>query len=76
MQTSFEKLSSRPAVLSEYVSKENGIDAKFTVYETIGYANAYFVDNGILYSISICGFAEEDNVDFSEYLKELIDAFE
>lgn len=69
------ELLEKEAVLSEYVSKENGIDAKFAVYETIGYANAYFVDNGILYSISIGGFVEEDNVDFSEYLKELIDTF-
>lgn len=70
------ELLEKEAVLSEYVSEENGIDAKFAVYETIGYANAYFVDNGILYSISIGGFVEEDNVDFSEYLKELIDTFE
>ena len=70
------ELLEKEAVLSEYVSDENGIDAKFAVYETIGYASAYFVDNGILYSISIGGFAEEDNVDFSEYLKELIDTFE
>jgi len=70
------ELLEKEAVLSEYVNEENGIDAKFAVYETIGYANAYFVDNGILYSISIGGFVEEDNVDFSEYLKELIDTFE
>ena len=54
------------------IQSERRRDAKFAVYETIGYANAYFVDNGILYSISIGGFVEEDNVDFSEYLKELI----
>lgn len=70
------ELLEKDAVLSEYVSEENGIDAKLAVYETIGYASAYFVDNGILYSISIGGFVEEDNVDFSEYLKELIDTFE
>lgn len=70
------ELLEKEAILSEYVSEENGIDAKFAVYETIGYASAYFVDNGILYSISIGGFVEEDNVDFSEYLKELIDTFE
>ncbi len=70
------ELLEKEAVLSEYVSEENGIDAKFAVYETIGYASAYFVDNGILYSISIGGFVEEDNIDFSEYLKGLIDTFE
>lgn len=70
------ELLEKEAVLSEYVSKETGIDAKFAVYETIGYASAYFVENGVLYSISIGGFVEEDNVDFSEYLKELIDTFE
>lgn len=70
------ELLEKEAVLSEYVSKENGIDAKLAVYETVGYASAYFVDNGILYSISIGGFVEEDNVDFSKYLKELIDTFE
>ena len=58
------------------IQSEQRRDAKFAVYETIGYANAYFVDNGILNSISIGGFVEEDNVDFSEYLKELIDTFE
>lgn len=70
------ELLEKEAALSEYVSKENGIDAKLAVYETVGYASAYFVDNGILYSISIGGFVEEDNIDFSEYLKELIDTFE
>ena len=70
------ELSEKEAVLSEYVSEANGIDAKFAVYETIGYASAYFVDNGIFYSISIGGFAKEDNVDLAEYLKDLINTFE
>ena len=61
---------------SEYVSAESGIDAKFAVYETVGYASAYFIDNGILYSVSVGGFAEEDNIDLAEYLKGLIDTFE
>lgn len=70
------ELSEKEAVLSEYVSEVNGIDAKLAVYETIGYASAYFVDNGIFYSISIGGFAKEDNVNLSEYLQDLIDTFE
>ena len=53
------ELREKDAILSEYVSEVNGIHAKFAVYETIGYASAYFVDNGILYSISVSGFAEE-----------------
>lgn len=70
------ELLEKDAILSEYVSEANGIDAKFAVYETIGYASAYFVDNGIFYSISIGGFAKEDNVDLAEYLKDLINTFE
>lgn len=70
------ELMEKNAILSEYVSEVNGIDAKFAVYKTVGYASAYFVDNGILYSISVGGFAEEDNIDFADYLKGLIDSFE
>lgn len=66
----------KDAILSEYVSEINGIDAKLAVYETIGYASAYFVDNGILYSISVGGFSEEDHIDLANYLKGLIDIFE
>ena len=69
------ELLEKDAVLSEYVSKTNGIEAKFAVYETIGYASAYFVDNGILYGISTGGFTEEDNTELTEYLKNLIDTF-
>ena len=49
---------------------------KFAIYEAAGYASAYFVDKGILYSISVGGFVEEDNVDLAEYLKDLINTFE
>lgn len=70
------ELLEKDAVLSEYVSEVNGIDAGVSVYETVGYASAYFVDNGILYSISIGGFVEEDNIDLAKYLKDLIDTFE
>lgn len=69
------ELREKDAILSEYVSEVNGIHAKFAVYETIGYASAYFVDNGILYSISVSGFAEEDHIDLAEYLKGLVDTF-
>lgn len=69
------ELLEKDAILSEYVSKVNGIDAKLAVYEKIGYASAYFVDNGILYSISIGGFSQEDSRDLAEYLKGLIDTF-
>ncbi|HBA51144.1 MAG TPA: hypothetical protein DCZ91_25760 [Lachnospiraceae bacterium] len=69
------ELLEKDAILSEYVSEVNGVTAKFAVYETVGYANAYFVDNGILYNISIGGFVEEENIDLAEYLKGLIDTF-
>lgn len=69
------ELLEKDAVLSEYVSETNGIEAKFAAYETIGYASAYFVDNGILYGISTGGFTEEDNTELTEYLKNLIDTF-
>lgn len=70
------ELLENDAILSEYVSEVNGIDAKFAIYEKVGYASAYFVDNGILYSISVGGFVEEDNVNLAEYLKDLINTFE
>lgn len=38
-------------------------------------ASAYFVGDGILYSISVGGFVDEDNVDPAGYLKELIGTF-
>ena len=40
------------------------------------FRSAYFIDNGMLYSVSVGGFAEEDNIDLAEYLKGLIDTFE
>lgn len=67
------------AILSDYVSEVNGIDAKLAVYETVGDASAYFVDNGIVYRIFLCGFRspeERNNIDLTEYLKDLIDTFE
>lgn len=69
------ELMEKDAILSEYVSETNGIAAKFAVYDTIGRASAYFVNDGILYNISVCGFVDEDNVDPANYLKELIDTF-
>ena len=57
------------------MSETNGIAAKFAVYDTIGRASAYFVNDGILYNISVGGFVDEDNVDPANYLKELIDTF-
>ena len=69
------ELMEKDAILSEYVSKANGIAAKFAVYDTIGRASAYFVNDGILYNISVGGFVDEDNVDPANYLKELIDTF-
>jgi hypothetical protein len=74
-QILYPLLLENDAALSEYVSETNGIAAKFAVYKIIGQASAYFADNGILYSISIGGFVEEDNIDLTEYLKELIDTF-
>ena len=65
----------KDAVLCEYVSETNGIIAQFAVYETIGRASAYFVQDGILYHISVGGFVDEDHVDPADYLKELIDTF-
>lgn len=70
------ELLEKDAILSEYVSEVNGIAVKFAIYETTGYASAYFVDKGILYRISVSGFVEEDNVDLAEYLKDLINTFE
>lgn len=69
------ELMEKDAILSEYVSETNGIAAKFAVYDTIGRASAYFVNDGILYNISVGGFVDEDNVDPANYLKELIDTF-
>ena len=69
------ELMEKDAILSEYVSETNGIAAKFAVYDTIGRASAYFVNDGILYNISVGGFVDEDNVDPENYLKELIDTF-
>ena len=69
------ELLEKDAILSEYVSEASGIDARIAVYEAIGYASAYFVDNGIFYSISVGGFVEEDNVDLIEYLKGQIATF-
>lgn len=69
------ELMEKDAILSEYVSETNGIAAKVAVYETIGRASAYFVNDGILYNISVGGFVDEDNVDTENYLKELIDTF-
>lgn len=69
------ELMGKDAILSEYVSKTNGIAAKFAVYDTIGRASAYFVNDGILYNISVGGFVDEDNVAPANYLKELIDTF-
>lgn len=65
----------KDAILSEYVSETNGIAAKFAVYENISRASAYFVNDGILYNISVGGFVDEDNVDIENYLKDLIDTF-
>ena len=56
------ELMEKDAILSEYVSETNGIVAKFAVYDTIGRASAYFVNDGILYNISVGGFVDEDNV--------------
>lgn len=47
------ELMEKDAILSEYVSETNGIAAKFAVYDTIGRASAYFVNDGILYNISV-----------------------
>ena len=69
------ELMETDAVLSEYVSKTNGIAAKFAVYDTVGRASAYFVNDGILYNISVGGFVDEDHVNPANYLKELIDTF-
>lgn len=69
------ELMEKDAILSEYASEENGVVAKFAVYEGIGRASAYFVNDGILYNISVGGFVAEDNVDPANYLKELIDTF-
>ncbi|NLC67457.1 MAG: hypothetical protein GX754_01440 [Clostridiaceae bacterium] len=70
------ELPGKEAALFAYVSETNGIAAKFAVYESIGRASAYFVDNGIFYSITIGGFVKEDNVDVTRCLKELIDTFQ
>lgn len=40
------ELMEKDAILSEYVSETNGIAAKFAVYDTIGRASAYFVNDG------------------------------
>lgn len=70
------ELSEKDAVLSEYVSEKNGITAQIAVYDALGRASTYFVNNGILYNISVGGFVDEDIIDPAVYLKELIDTFE
>ena len=69
------ELMEKDAILSEYVSETTGIAAKLAVYETIGSASTYFVNDGILYQISVVGFENEDAFDIENYLKGLIDTF-
>ena len=65
----------KDAALYEYVSRANGIAASFAVYGALGRASAYFVYDGILYNISVGGFADEDDIDQASYLEALIDTF-
>ena len=65
----------KDAALYEYVSQANGIEAKLAVYGALGRASAYFVYDGILYNISVGGFADEDDIDPAGYLEALIDTF-
>ena len=65
----------KDAALYEYVSRANGIAASFAVYGALGRASAYFVYDGILYNISVGGFADEDDIDPASYLEALIDTF-
>ena len=69
------ELREKDAALYEYVSRTNGITSRVAVYEALGRASAYFVHDGILYSISVGGFVDEDIVDPASYLEALIDTF-
>lgn len=69
------ELMENDAALYEYVSQANGIAARFAVYGALGRASAYFVYDGILYNISVGGFAGEDDIDPASYLEALIDTF-
>ena len=66
----------KDAILSEYVSETNGIAAKFAVYDTIGRASAYFVNDGIsnmiLETLRVSVKLEEANNNLERYAKSMI----
>ena len=70
------ELMEKDAILSEYVSETNGIAAKFAVYDTIGRASAYFVNDGIsnmiLETLRVSVKLEEANNNLERYAKSMI----